>query len=137
MQLHAFRTACPAAASLQAPPLPTVALVPPPPAAPAPSLQAERRRRQLRETIEERQQAMAVQLAREEEAHQAALVARQAKREGLERHNREMGVAAREARVEAYMKQHTVGGQTMLDPTGGWALGTGGGGRGPGEVWEV
>jgi hypothetical protein len=31
---------------------------------------------------------------------------------------REMGVAAREQRVEDYIRRHTAGGVTMLDPTG-------------------
>lgn len=35
-----------------------------------------------------------------------------------EEFQKQMGVAASEQRVEAYMKKNTIGGKTMLDPTG-------------------
>lgn len=80
--------------------------------------EADRTKAAIRDNISERQLAIAAQLAREEEAHQRAVAARQAERAVREQYNKEMGVAAREARVEAYMQGHTVGGVAMLDPTG-------------------
>ncbi|GLI70333.1 hypothetical protein VaNZ11_015289 [Volvox africanus] len=80
--------------------------------------EAKRQHANIQSNIASRQLDLAAQLAREQEAYQRALAARQKGKMDRVEFDREMGVAARQARTDEYMRTHTLAGTTMLDPTG-------------------
>ncbi|DBA92223.1 hypothetical protein WJX77_001787 [Trebouxia sp. C0004] len=58
------------------------------------------------------------QLQAEKQAHQRAVAARKAVQQVEAQFAKEMGAEAREKRIDRFMRSHTVGHQSILDPTG-------------------
>ncbi|KAA6423269.1 MAG: flagellar associated [Trebouxia sp. A1-2] len=58
------------------------------------------------------------QLQAEEQAHQRAVAARKAVQQVEAQFAKETGAEAREKRIDRFMRSHTVGHQSILDPTG-------------------
>ncbi|KAL0048978.1 hypothetical protein WJX82_003679 [Trebouxia sp. C0006] len=58
------------------------------------------------------------QLQAEEQAHHRAVAARKAVQQVEAQFAKEMGAEAREKRIDRFMRSHTVGHQSILDPTG-------------------
>ncbi|EFJ53186.1 hypothetical protein VOLCADRAFT_86216 [Volvox carteri f. nagariensis] len=80
--------------------------------------EAQRQHAAIQSNISARQLELAAQLAREQESYQERMAARKREKEDREVFDREMGVAARQARTDEYMRTHTATGSAMLDPTG-------------------
>jgi hypothetical protein len=80
--------------------------------------EVERQKQRIAGNIAGKKDRLGAQLDVEEGVRARELGAQAREEAVLAAYQKEMGVAAQQQRVEGYIKTHTAGGLTMLDPTG-------------------